>query len=657
MNIVPKDICRDTRKATGLEWLDTNGAGGYASSSIAGCNTRKYHGLLVADLEEPEGKYVLLSGLEEALLGPEEELYFSVHRFAGADLPRRHHLVKYECSTHPKFRYAFGIAGYRKEILMLQQENTVLVRYTCISGRRPYTLRIRPFLAYRHFHQLTSENDALNQAIFPLDACGFYLNPYEGMPPLTFRSSEPMELLQSPLWYHRFQYDREEGRGFDSVEDLFAPCTMSFEMGRGDQLTLCISDTLAQESPDLLWQYELKRRQRRNRALVPTGWRRSLAISARQFLSVRAGTPSIIAGYPWFREWGRDAMISLPGMLVADGDLARYREVLEGFALQQRSGIVPNYLGSRPTRNAYNSVDAGLWLVWAVQQYLLAEGSTTELSGVIGPALEEIFLSYKEGTEHGIAMLPDGLLTAGTGEEQLTWMDAMVDGRPVTPRSGAAVEINALWYNLIAFLAEGHSFIRTEVTATAADLLDTVRQSFNDRFWLEDRGYLADVVNGDEQDTSLRPNQIFAVSLPHSPLNADRARQVVTVVRQHLLTPVGLRTLDPDDAAYCPRYEGGPQERDTAYHNGTVWPWLLGHYGDALLRVAGQDEEALGELQKIIEGLEEQTSQHGLGTISEIFDGSPPHRAHGCISQAWSVAEILRLGCTLEKHQNEAAMT
>jgi predicted glycogen debranching enzyme len=342
-------------------------------------------------------------------------------------------------------------------------------------------------------------------------------------------------------------------------------------------------------------------------------------------------------------------MIALPGLLLQKGDEPVYLEVLETFASNQRQGIIPNFLGEDPNDNAYNSADAALWLGWALQQYLYRYSQKIDrIPSAVKAALEQTFHRYREGTDHGIGMLENGLLRVGSLNEQVTWMDATVNGAPVTPRWGCPVEINALWYNFICFLAEVHERLGIRSVVSAGELAGRVKKSFNSTFWLEAQGYLADVVWGDDVDASVRPNQIFAVSLPFSPLDKRRSQSVVEKVKSELMTRFGLRTLSKADARYRGRYEGGPEDRDSAYHNGTVWPWLLGHFGEALLKVTEDKTAAVEELEGCLGAIEEHLGEAGLGTVSEIFDGEPPHTPRGCISQAWSVAEILRLSGLLE---------
>lgn len=624
------------------EWLETNGMGGYASSTIAGCHTRKYHGLLVSNLSNPKGKYVLLSKLDDAMVLANRELPLTAHRYVGGMVPDGEVPLGFEHKGRPVFRYRYGNVTVTKEIVMVQGEDTVLVKYGCTQNRPGARLTIKPLIAYRDFHALTGENLFLRVRTFPIES-GFVMSPYDGMPPLHMQLSGSFQFYPSPTWYRQFYYTNEQARGFDAAEDLFCPGVFELQLSQGESVVLGAS-TSPQSDLIGLWKAETDSR-KRARSGRGSALQKSLRHAARQFVERGpSGDAAIIAGFPWFLAWGRDAMIALPGLLLGQGDDATYLQVLERFATQQRGGIIPNFLGHTPADNAYNSADAALWFAWAVQQYLVAHPrSAREIPAVVTSALAQTLRCYMNGTDHGIHMLPNGLLSVGSPAEQVTWMDANANGVPVTPRSGCPVEINALWYNFICFLASRGDRLGLRVEVDLPKLAALARESFNQRFWLSDPGYLADVVDGDTVDRTLRPNQIFAVSLDFSPLDRSRAKSVVAVVQSELLTPVGLRTLARSDPRYCPRYEGGPAKRDSAYHNGTVWPWLIGHFGEALLNVSDDPAGAIETLEGCLSALEAHLDDAGVGSISEIFDAEVPHTPRGCISQAWSVAETLRL--------------
>lgn len=625
------------------EWLDTNGTGGYASSTLSGCNTRKYHGLLVSRLVQPPGKFVLLSKLDDEIFTDDHVYPLTVHRYRGGNLTSEGlGLTDGTVDKTPLFKYRLGPVNITKELALVQGEETLLIRYSCTKNSAQARLRIRPLLAYRDFHTLTSENLFLRVRTYPVPR-GFLIAPYDGMPPLYMQCSVDFEFFPAPCWYRGFEYPEEMRRGFDAHEDLFCPGVFEIALPKGSDILLSAS-LKEQSSLTDAWKREMEERRAQHRKIRGTPLQKALGRAARQFVSTHpSGRTSIVAGFPWFLEWGRDAMIALPGLLLDGDDDETYLRVLRGFAEHQRKGLIPNYLGNTPWENAYNSADASLWFAYAVQQYLRKNDRPDGLRGPVAHALQETFRWYRSGTDNHIGMLDTGLVQVGSEMQQLTWMDATVDGAPVTSRHGCPVEINALWFNLLSFLATEGSRLGLEVADDASSLLPTVKDSFNRELWIPEGGYLADRVLGSLQDKAVRCNQIFAVSLPFSPLSETRQRQVVEKVEKELFTPLGLRTLSPRDPRYRGKYRGTPRERDSAYHNGTVWPWLLGHYGEALLKVSKDKQAAVKALEQSLTAFERHLTQQGLGTISEVFDGDEPKEGLGCISQAWSVAEIIRL--------------
>ncbi len=636
-------LSTNTLRPFNTEWLDTNGTGGYASSTLSGCNTRKYHGLLVARLAQPPGKFVLLSKLDDDIYYEERSFPLTAHQYrSGKTPPEVLGLTDAEVERTPLFKYRAGPVNMTKELALVQGEETLLVRYTCTKNSAGARLRIRPLLAYRDFHALTSENLFFRVRTFPVPQ-GFLIAPYDGMPPLYMQCDGDFEFFPAPCWYREFEYPEEMRRGFDAHEDLFCPGVFEIAIPKGSEVLL--SASLGEQSVLAdAWNREMEGRRAQHRKIRGTPLQKALGRSARQFVCTHpSGCTSIIAGFPWFLEWGRDAMISLPGLLLDNDDTDTYLEVLRGFAHHQKKGLIPNFLGNTPADNAYNSADASLWFAYAAQRYLENTGRPKGLRGPIAEALQETFRWYLSGTDNHIGMLDTGLVQVGSEREQLTWMDATVDGAPVTPRHGCPVEINALWFNLLSFLAKEGNRLELAVADDASRLLPRVKESFNREFWIPEGGYLADRVLGSLQDKAVRCNQIFAVSLPFSPLSDTRRKQVVEKVEKELFTPLGLRTLSPRDRRYLGKYQGTPRERDAAYHNGTVWPWLLGHYGEALINVSTNKQAALTSLEFSLRAFERHLTQQGLGTVSEVFDGDEPSEGRGCISQAWSVAEILRL--------------
>ena len=647
-----KAACQNTRRALRKEWVLTNGLGDYASSSILGCNTRKYHGLLVVNTLH--GRQVLLSTLEESVYGGGKEFFLSTRQHPSMLYPNGlEYQESFELEDVPCFTYRIGDVRLRREVLLVHGASRLLVRWTVEGpkGIPPLTLRVKPLLAYRGFHQLTHANSHLRVRTTPIKG-GFSISPYEGMPDFCMQSSLPQTFFPSPDWYHNVEYLAERARGFADSEELFRPGIMDIPLPAlpgGGSVLLHFGLGPCTDDLETLWQQELEAKRSKSHAC--SGLAGHLADQTRQFcITGPSGREAVLAGYHWFDAWGRDTLIALPGLTFCAGQTEFGLRVLEQVAASLHDGLVPNCFAENDA-HAYNSVDASLWYAFAVQCYLQAcpdgLGWVRERAW---PAIKAIINGYRKGPGMGIFVDDNGLLHAGNAQTQLTWMDAQANGKPVTPRHGCPVEINALWYNTLAFADYlAGQFREPEWESTQA--LRTLRAAFFDHFWVaHSGGYLGDVWRDGMLDQSIRPNQIFAVSLPYPVLEEQYQAQVVECVRNTLLTPYGLRTLAPNDPQYKGRYEGGPLERDSAYHQGTVWPWPLGHYTDALLRVAWDVDGAVqGLLDTIMPLFTEHLARSGLGSISEVFDASPPYRASGCVAQAWSVAEVLRMLIRLQQ--------
>jgi predicted glycogen debranching enzyme len=644
----------DPEKALRQEWLETNGLGGYASSTILDCNTRKYHGLLVANLKTPQGRHVLLSRLEDSVMIKGKESFLSCCQYPDVFVPlERHFLTSFHLGECPRFIYETDQICIHKSIMMVQNENCVLVRYDIERSSAPGILILKPFLAYRGYHRLSKENTFLRMETHPLE-CGFMMEPYDGMPAIYIQTSIRSQFLSSPAWYNQVEYQEEKERGYDCREDLFHPGIFEIPVRSGSTVIVSASLSLCRESLKKKWDAEAARRTHEIREIenIAEGYRyeedrvhvRDLILSGRQFLiKTPSGRTTIIAGYHWFTDWGRDTLISLPGLTFCSGRSKEGISILVSIGKHEKEGLLPNYFSDHEEENAYNTVDTSLLYFWAVQQMLKYTGEAEVLRNEIWPVMKRILSHYMAGTFFNIHMGESGLLHAGDEKTHLTWMDATVNGKPVTPRWGYAVEINALWYNAVCFAGElSRRF--DEPGYYFDDLASKIKKSFVDTFWIEGEDYLGDVFCNGSLDRSIRPNQIVAVSLPYSPLNSDQWLGVVNRVKQELLTPFGLRTLSPEDGKYEGRYGGDGPTRDSAYHQGTVWPWLLSQFGEAYLRTAKDRASAkrflLNHLRSLIR---QHMPAAGAGCISEIFDGDPPHRPNGCIAQAWSSAGLIRL--------------
>jgi len=629
--------------AMSLEWLETNGLGGYSSSTISNCHTRKYHGLLVSNLSQPYGKFVLLSKLEDILVIGDKEYFLSSSQYPGYLRDDNLSFLKeFACDTHPCFFYQFGTTILTKEILLIHEEDTVLVKYKVLNNKQGVTLKIRPLLAYRDFHSLTKENDVVSNDVIGC-SLGRRIDPYPGMPPLFFQINVNSEFSRIPVWYKNFEYSEEQARGFDYHEDLFSPGV--FEVKLTKELFFSSSVHEQEKSIETKWKNELNRRRRIVTKHSSNPLQQQLQKVGKSFVqkNLSDNSYSIVAGYHWFVSWGRDTMISLPGLLLSTEEEKIFLAVLKKYAAEERDGIIPNFLGFTKKDNAYNAVDVSLWFAWTIQQYYLKTKDSMSIKNYFWKTLKNIFFCYEEGTINYIKMQPSGLLWSGDSNTNLTWMDAMVNNIPVIQRYGLVVEINALWFNMLCFLKELAQQFKDEIEPKLSSLIKSIPAEFIKTFWDEKLGYLKDFVNDKTQDLAIRPNQMFAVSLPYSPLTLDISKKVMQVVHKHLLTPYGLRTLSSQDKNYIGNYKGDVIARDKAYHNGTVWPWLLGHFTEGLLKTMPKQQVA-DILKPCLEALTKHLKcGRGIGTISEIFDGDISHVPNGCISQAWSVAEVLRV--------------
>lgn len=646
---VDKAECQNLRDALRREWLETNGLGDYASSTIVNCHTRRYHGLLVANLQEPAGRHVLLSAYDETLALDGHDFNLACHKYPDLFHPRGHeYLDRVEGDAWPVFTYRVGGVTLTREVMMLHGRHATLVRYTLGPCAVPALLRVKPLLAFRPFHSLTRANVALQVKTYPARK-GFKIQPYNALPPLFIQTGSPFAFFPSPSWYFNFDYFIEQERGFPHQEDLFQPGLFELTLQPGKSVILSASTEELPGEPEDLWAAEAGRRKPLRLAASKSTTAHLQREGARFLIHEPDGRPAVLAGYPWFDAWGRDTLIALPGLTFCAGREEAGLEILVRLGELERNGLLPNITGPHPDAHAYTCVDASLWYVWAVQQMRALTGRDDVVRATCWPVIRRIIQAYRRGTDFGIGVDAEGLLHAGHAGTQLTWMDARVNGVPVTPRHGCPVDVNALWYNALAFSDELAAAFHSPGDR-CPDLLEQFRRSFRERFWVAEGGYLGDVFRDGALDDSLRPNQIFAVSMPHSALDAEQQAAVVEAVRRHLLTPYGLRTLSPRNPAYIGQYAGSPEQRDGAYHQGTVWPWLLGAYGEAELKVTrNRERSAEALLATITPLLTRHLLEAGLGTVSEIFDGNPPHPPNGCVAQAWSVGELVRLLHLLKK--------
>jgi predicted glycogen debranching enzyme len=661
-----REVCGSLPLAETREWLCTNGIGGFASGTVAGFLTRRYHGLLVAALAPPLGRTLLVTKADESVEYDGRRSRLAANRWADGtvDPSGYREIERFRLDgTTPVWTYACADALLEKRVFMEPGANTTYVRYRVRRGRGPIALELAVLANYRDYHGSTRGPGWAMRVDAVAD--GLRVTAFDGARPLLVLA-RGAEFRPAHTWSEGFWLTREQERGLEAREDHLHVGTARAVLAPGSEVTLVCS---AEPVPALDGEAAWRRRQGHERDLrarwqrVDPAARRAppwvgqLVLAADQFVVRRPlrDVPdgmSVIAGYPWFGDWGRDTMISLPGLTLATGRPDVARPILATFARLVDRGMLPNRFSEAGEAPEYNTVDATLWYVEAIRAYHAATRDDALLRALY-PVLEEIVGWHRAGTRHGIAEDPaDGLLRAGEPGVQLTWMDAKVGDWVVTPRIGKPVEINALWYNALRAMAAFARRLDRDAAPWDA-LADRAGAGFA-RFWNEAAGYCYDVIDGPEgHDDSLRPNQIFAVSLPESPLEPERQRRVVEACARDLLASFGLRSLAPGHPRYRPRYEGGVLERDGAYHQGPVWGWLLGPFALAHLRVHGDPERAVGFLQPMAHHL----ADYGVGSLGEIFDGEPPFAPRGCIAQAWSVAETLRAWLEIARHRWRAAGT
>ncbi|MGD9764330.1 MAG: amylo-alpha-1,6-glucosidase [Candidatus Binatia bacterium] len=628
------------------EWLEADGLGGYASGTVAGVRTRRYHALLLAAATPPTGRMVLVSGFDAWVETAGGRYAITSQRYAPNTIypDGASRIESFEADPWPRwlFRLGDGSAIEQELIVPHGRAAAMLVwRFSASGSGGPAALRLRPFFAGRDYHSLHEENGAFD---FAPQGAGERLTwrPYAGVPAVL--SVANATYAHEPTWYRHFLYTLEQARGLDCVEDLASPGLLTWDLRDGQAVWIVAAEGTGGFPVPLgtaRGVAEEWRASERRRRVYPSRLHRA----ADSYLVRRGSGRTIIAGYPWFTDWGRDTFIALRGLCIASGRRDAAREILLAWAGAVSAGMLPNRFPDRGETPEFNGVDASLWYAVAVHEFLAGDGIDAGTAGVLRDAVEAILAGYAAGTRYGIRADADGLLAAGQPGTQLTWMDAKVGDWVVTPRIGKPVEVQALWLNAL--------WIASHWSERWADLLARGRAAFADRFWNGERGCLYDVVDVGHRcqtaDPTLRPNQILAVGgLPLAVVDGERARAVVSTVEQHLLTPLGLRSLAASEPGYAPRYEGDPRARDASYHQGTVWPWLLGPFVEAWVRVRGGGVEARREARsRFLAPLLAHLDEAGLGHISEIADGDPPHALRGCPFQAWSVGEALRLDCAV----------
>ena len=657
--------CGDPNRIFEREWLVTNGMGGFASGTVGDMNTRRYHGLLMAALAPPVGRTFLVAKADAEVRYAGATYQLSCNEFAdGTVTPQGYlHLESFFLDdTVPVWRYALADALIEKRVLMAPGQNTTYLHFRVLRASATLELELAPLCTYRDYH--SHSHGGWDMDVRPISdglSNGFEVQAFHGARPYRI-ICDGAAFTAGPAWYWNFKHRIETARGLDDSEDLFSPGRFTLTLDEGQAATLVM--TAEADAPES-FAIVSKRVDESGRALLAAlppdapRWIRQLALATDQFIvdRYRDGHPAgktVIAGYPWFGDWGRDTMIALPGLTLALGRFDVAASILRTFAAHASEGMLPNRFPDNDEQPEYNTVDATLWYFHAVDQYTRHSGDLT-LAKELYPVLVDIVAWHRKGTRYGIKVdAHDGLLSAGEDGAQLTWMDAKIGDWVVTPRIGKPVEVNALWYNALVVMAELSEQLGKRKAAEEYRTAATQVGSSFQRFWNEEQGYLYDVIDGPEgqpgpdgrnRDQRLRPNQIFAVALPNSPLHPAQQKAVVDVCARELLTSHGLRSLARGQPGYVPYYQGNPLQRDAAYHQGTVWAWLIGPFVDAHYRVYRDADKA----RLFLEPLGLHLGEACLGNLSEIFDAESPFAPRGCFAQAWSVAEVLRAWLEVKK--------
>lgn len=617
------------------EIIRANRSGCYTSTTIIGCNTRKYHGLLVVPQPQIDSQlHVMLSNIHETVIQHGSSFNLGIAKFPGNYYPRGHkYLEDFNAEPIPTLIYRVGGVVLQKEIILDSKKDRVMIRYTLVEAHSPTKLRLSPFLAFRGHHALSKANTYVNKKFTKIDN-GVQFKLYDTYSPLALQISKKNDFVPAPDWYYNMEYIMERERGYDYQEDLYVPGYFEFDIEKGEAVIFSAGLEVANpETRQASFAKEISRRIPRNNFV------NCLKNSAGQFIYRRGGETRVLAGFPWFGWWGRDTFISLPGLTLTSGDTETFLEVMDTMSKDLKGALFPN-LGSGAEKNT-NSIDAPLWYFWALQQYVIFTGDTDTVRERYLGNMKKIIDGFIEGTDFNIKVLENGLLSGGVKGIAVTWMDAVTPEGPVTPRTGCPVEVNALWYNALCF------YISLNAESYMEEVVEKLERSFVEEFWDEEKGYLADVVNMGQKNWSIRPNMIIATSLPYSPLAENQKAQVLDIAKLHLLTNRGIRSLAPSDPEYKGYYHGNQTQWDKAYHQGTVWPWLMGPFAEGYLKLHGK--AGVNFVEKMIQAFDGVMSQYGIGSVAEIYDGDPPHRPKGAISQAWSVGELLRMMYIVDK--------
>ena len=637
-----KTVMINLEESLTREVLRTNRLGAYHCTTVVDCNTRKYHGLLVMPVPAiDDDNHVLLSSLDETVIQHGAEFNLGLHKYQGNNFsPKGHKYIReYSSETVPRTLYRVGGVIFSKEKVFSLFDNRIMIKYTLEDCHSATTLRFRPFMAFRNVNELTHANGNVNQTYTEITN-GIKTCMYPGYPDLYMQFSKKVKFVYEPYWYNGIEYPKEQERGYPYQEDLYVPGYFEVSIKKGESIIFSAGDSqVATTRLKSLYESEVAARTPR------TNFYNCLKNSAQQFyFRPKEQDAYLLAGYPWFKVRARDLFIALPGCSLHIEDPVRFEKIMDTAEPALRAYMDNG--APDPVIREVEHPDVGLWAIWAIQQYAKEVG-VQKAAQRYGDLVGEV-ITYIMAQKHpDMKMMDNGLLFANGRDKAITWMNSTVNGRPVVPRSGYIVEFNALWYNALCFYNE---LLGAEPNAEVSRVIALVEKSFPQTF-INGFNYLFDYVNGSYVDWSVRPNMIFAVSLPYSPLTRVQKRAVLDVVTKELLTPKGIRSLSPKSEGYRPYYVGPQYERDLAYHQGTVWPWLLGAYLEAYLKVFGKSGAAFAE--RMLISMEEEMYNHCIGTIPELFDGNPPFVGRGAVSFAMNVAAILRIVDLLKKYNAE----
>lgn len=653
------EICSNFQQSSKREWLETNGIGGFASSTVSGANTRRYHGLLTAATKPPLGRITMLSKFEETLIINGERFELSANQFPNVVAPTGYKYLKsFSLNPFPIWVYEVNGVEIEKSVFMVHGSNSTVCQWSVISRQpsaekqseidvRNLQIELKPLLSFVDYHHLQHETPDFDPR-FKYSEHFVSVKPTAETPTLYF-THNAVSIEKTGFWYNNFEYAIEKERGFDYAEDLFQPFAFTFDLSED---VVVLASTEPQKLSDAL-SFRMTEIARREALImqsqVKSDFAKLLVVAADQFIVSRGDGKTVIAGYPWFSDWGRDTMIALNGLTLATNREEIARQILLEFSKHLSQGMLPNRFPDASETPEYNTVDATLWYFEAIRAYVDKTNDYDFVRDYLYEKLAETVAWHVKGTRYGIFADEDGLLHAGVEGVQLTWMDAKIGDLVITPRTGKPVEIQALWYNALCIMSKFAEHFGDHADKDQYDAMaSNAKKSFNKLFWNKAEDCLYDVIGDSEKDGAVRPNQILAVSLPNTMLSVGKARKIVEKVETELLTPVGLRSLSPKCPQYCPVYTGSPFERDSAYHQGTVWAWLIGPFVDAYRKVSPNGKKNEERISEILAGFEEHFTEAGCGQISEIFDADSPYLPRGCTAQAWSVAEVLRV---LTNHQ------